>query len=208
MLMVVSDKTTVLMESAASGTEIERKINLLLVQISLEGFFGCLLVCLFFREVKKYHWGKKCYKHMNMIHLQDWNSTHVKVIFLYSQTAGDKFKIVWGIFLVSSWLSYHASRQKKKPRCCPIPLHLVVSLISCSLSFIIRVLNVSLVWCLCRYALETVPIGKSFLEQKSLKDETQNSALFAIIYYFAQKYIILLRCVSKKLCCWSDVHAS
>lgn len=55
MLMVVSDKTTVLMESAASGTEIERKINLLLVQISLEGFFGCLLVCLFFREVKKYH---------------------------------------------------------------------------------------------------------------------------------------------------------
>lgn len=95
MLMVVSDKTTVLMESTASGTETERKINLLLGA----DLTSVLFVCFIFREVKKCHWGKKKgYKRMNMIHLQDWHSTPVKLIFLYSQSAADKFKIFWGTF--------------------------------------------------------------------------------------------------------------
>jgi len=52
MLMVVSDKITVLMESAASGTEIETKINLLL-GTDLTRWF--LFACFIFREVKKCH---------------------------------------------------------------------------------------------------------------------------------------------------------
>lgn len=42
MLMVVSDKTTVLMESTASGTETERKISLLLGTDLTRGLFVCL----------------------------------------------------------------------------------------------------------------------------------------------------------------------
>lgn len=68
MLMVVSDKTTVLMESTASGTEIERKINVLLGTDLTRGFF----VSLFLEESRNIaEEREKGYKHINMIHLQD-----------------------------------------------------------------------------------------------------------------------------------------
>lgn len=75
-------------------------------------------------------------------------------------------------------------------------------------SFLIRVSGVILVWCLLGYALEKVPMHYSSWKVFSWTEKYESSALLAIIYNFAQKRVVWLNCVSKKLGCWSDVHAS
>lgn len=149
---------------------------------------------------------------MDITHLQGWHSIHVKLIFLYSQSAADKFKIFWGTFLVLPWLSYHASRQKKHQLLSYTSTFVVISLNSCCL-FPNQGLR-----CEFNMMLTSICTGKSthvlfqlespFLNRKVWRKKTLNSALFAIIYSFDQKHMVWLSCVSRKLGCWSNVHAN
>lgn len=171
MLMVVSDKTNVLIVSTASGTETERKINLP------------------FREVKKCRQGKKrrmwfIYR-TEAVHMQNSYSGVVSQL----QTSSKYFEEI----LVSSWLSCYASRQKNPKKTSNRKTAAVIYLniyshiteFLLSLSFLIRISDVSLIGAYLdthtktKTNLCTLPIGKSFLEQKLMKEENPKQSIIS-----------------------------
>lgn len=128
----------------------------------------------------------------DVIHLQDWSCTHAKLIFWCSQSAADKFKIFWGNF--SIFLVILLCKQTKKPQKSSnrktaaviylnIYSHITEFLLS--LSFLIRISDVSLIGAYLdthtktKTNLCTLLIGKSFLEQKLMKEENPKQSIIS-----------------------------